>query len=68
MAKYDWRRGLDQLSSLELTVDGGYIISVNPSQNISGEKAENSKGGNDYWIIKLNALGYLEWQKYHWWK
>lgn len=41
------------LSFLELTADGGYILGGRSSAGISGDKSEVSRGGYDYWIIKL---------------
>ncbi len=45
------------------TVDGGYIIGGYSDSNISGEKTENSYGLNDYWIVKIDIAGTIEWQK-----
>jgi Secretion system C-terminal sorting domain len=45
------------------TLDGGYIIGGNSNSSISGNKTENSKGYADYWIIKLDSLGNIVWQK-----
>ncbi len=53
----------DDLSSLQQTKDGGYILGGGSSSNISGEKTENSKGSEDYWIVKLNSKGNVQWDK-----
>ncbi len=45
------------------TSDGGYLLGAMSKSNISGNKTENSKGGNDYWIIKIDALGNVLWDK-----
>ncbi len=63
-----WQRtiggsGEDKLWSMVSTNDGGFIMGGEFNSNISGEKTENSKGGKDYWVIKLNNLGNIEWQK-----
>lgn len=55
--------GDDFLISLKQTTDGGYIMGAGSDSNISGDKTENSRGGLDYWIIKLNASGNITWQK-----
>lgn len=54
--------GRDKLTFLQVTPDGGYIIAGESASNISGDKPENSKGGHDYWIVKLNTAGSIEWQ------
>ncbi len=50
------------LGSISQTTDGGYLVSGNSSSDISGDKTENSLGGSDFWFIKLNNLGIIEWQ------
>jgi hypothetical protein len=52
----------DFLISIEQTTDGGYILGGFSESNISGDKTENRKGGFDYWVVKLNLAGNIEWQ------
>ena len=51
------------LHSLQQTADGGYILGGYSYSNISGEKTENSRGGDDYWVVKLNSSGEIQWDK-----
>jgi hypothetical protein len=53
----------DDLHSIELTPDGGYIAAGESVSNISGDKTENSRGSDDFWIVKLDASGNVEWDK-----
>ncbi|WP_026450924.1 T9SS type A sorting domain-containing protein [Aequorivita capsosiphonis] len=53
----------DMLSSIIETSDGGYLVGGTSESDISGEKSENSKGGKDYWILKLDTTGNIVWQK-----
>ncbi len=52
----------DFLYTLKLTLDGGYIVGGMSRSNISGNKTENSLGNRDYWVVKLDANGNIEWQ------
>jgi hypothetical protein len=52
----------DRLSEAKQTTDGGYILVGNSRSDISGDKTENSQGGQDYWIIKLDTVGNITWQ------
>ena len=55
--------GDESLSIIRPTADGGYILGGSSNSNISGDKTNNSKGGYDYWIVKLNAAGDIEFQR-----
>lgn len=55
--------GDDYLISLKQTSDGGYILGAGSDSDISGDKTENSRGGLDYWILKLDGSGNIVWQK-----
>lgn len=52
---------LDQLTSIALTTDGGYILGGSSTSNISGDKTEDSQGNLDFWVVKINSLGIVEW-------
>ncbi len=54
--------GADYLYTLNQTSDGGYIVGGRSSSPISGEKTEAVIGSSDFWVIKLNASGNIEWQ------
>lgn len=52
----------DVLRSMEQTSDNGYILAGYSNSPISGDKTESNKGVGDYWIIKINDTGAIEWQ------
>jgi hypothetical protein len=52
----------DALRSVQQTTDGGYIIGGTSNSNISGDKTENSNGDDDYWIVKTDSIGNIQWQ------
>ncbi|MBL0071934.1 MAG: hypothetical protein IPP34_09005 [Bacteroidetes bacterium] len=54
--------GYDILFSLTQTTDGGFILGGTSDSNISGDKTENSNGGKDFWIVKADSLGNIQWQ------
>lgn len=63
----DWQKSFggsesDLLQSIALTNDGGFILAGVSSSNKSIDKKEDSRGMDDFWIIKLNAKGSEEWQ------
>src|SRR5688572_9148344 len=48
--------------SILQTQDGGYIVGGTSHSIISGDKTENSNGMSDYWIIKTDSAGNIQWQ------
>lgn len=54
---------IDILQSLQQTTDGGYILGGYSSSDSSGDKSEDSKGSDDFWIVKIDANGIKEWDK-----
>jgi hypothetical protein len=64
----DWQKnfggtGSDFLQSIALTNDAGYILAGISNSNKGFNKEADSKGQDDFWIIKLTATGSVEWQK-----
>ena len=55
--------GQEKLHSVKQTKDGGYILGGTSSSDISGNKTQNSFGGLDCWVVKLDKEGKIEWQK-----
>ncbi len=54
--------GNEQLNDVQLTFDGGYVLGGWSESNISGDKTENSKGDRDFWIVKVDSLGVIQWE------
>ncbi len=52
----------DNLFSVEQTSDGGYILGGYSNSNISADKTENTNGDYDYWIVKTDSGGNVQWQ------
>src|SRR5436190_20925164 len=64
--QWDYRYGgtaLEWLSSIQQTIDGGYILGGYSLSDSSGDKTQPSWGDYDYWIVKLDSLGVKQWDK-----
>jgi hypothetical protein len=53
----------DQLSHATQTQDEGFIICGMSASGISGEKTEDPRGSQDFWVLKLDNLGNIQWQR-----
>lgn len=63
----EWQNGLggnqyDIARKLIETTDGGYLIGGYSNSGITGDKTEALIGIYDYWVVKLNSAGTIEWQ------
>src|SRR6185295_2674889 len=54
---------LDFFTCMALTKDGGRIAGGYSRSNISGQKTDSSRGGFDYWVVKLDSTNKIEWDK-----
>lgn len=63
-------KGMDILLSIQQTKDKGYILGgtsdSSKGKNLDEnpyQKSEDSRGGMDYWVVKITEFGEIEWQK-----
>jgi len=61
-----WQKSLggnasDGANSIQQTLDGGYIL-AGYSGSSNGDVTGNH-GSDDYWVVKLNSSGNIQWQK-----
>ena len=56
-------KGLEELEKMIPTKDGGALIGVYSRSNAGESKKTENFGDGDYWIIKLNKEGNVEWEK-----
>lgn len=47
----------DYLSATIATQDGGFLLSGTSFSGKSGDKKDDSKGGSDFWLIRINEFG-----------
>jgi|GEM_PF-889737 len=53
--------GFDEPRSIQQTLDGGYIVAGYSSSNDGDVNGNN--GNFDYWILKLDATGNVQWEQ-----
>lgn len=53
----------DIATSVKQTTDGGYIVAGYSSSNNGDVTGNNGAYTNDYWVVKLDSSGNLQWQK-----
>jgi hypothetical protein len=53
----------DYLSAAVTTQDGGFLIAGTSYSGKGLDKKDNSKGGSDIWLIRINEFGDELWQK-----
>ncbi|AHJ96963.1 hypothetical protein Hsw_1368 [Hymenobacter swuensis DY53] len=53
----------DLLHALCATPDGGYVLGGISYSGASGTKSQGQRGQGDYWLVKLDALGTLQWER-----
>jgi hypothetical protein len=66
MKEWDRSYGGSENDDLEVvlqTSDGGYIMGGTSYSGISGHKTKASRGGSDFWVVKVDASGDIEWNK-----
>jgi len=64
--QWDYRyggTGSDRIFALQQTTDGGYILAGLSTSDVSGDKTQPGWGNEDYWVVKINAMGIKQWDK-----
>ncbi|MDR6403982.1 MULTISPECIES: T9SS type A sorting domain-containing protein [Chryseobacterium] len=61
--KYFSGQNHDFLSATVATQEGGFLLSGTSFSGKNGDKKDDSKGGSDIWLIRLNEFGDELWQK-----
>lgn len=55
--------GHDSFFSIQQTTDDGYIAAGITASSNTGDVTGTTKGGDDFWIVKLTSNGTISWQK-----
>ena len=53
----------DVLNTILPAGDGGYFLCGTSLSGANGDKAEPSWGMFDYWVVKINSAGTIQWEK-----
>jgi len=61
--KYFSGQNHDFLSATVNTQDGGFVLAGTSFSSKGLDKKEDSKGGSDFWLIRINEFGDELWQK-----
>ena len=61
--KYFSGQNHDFLSATVATQEGGFLLAGTSFSNAGLDKKDNSKGGSDIWLIRINEFGDELWQK-----
>ncbi|WP_309641649.1 T9SS type A sorting domain-containing protein [Flavobacterium sp.] len=64
----DWQKSyggtkLDIATSIQKTTDGGYIFAAYTNSNDGDVTGNHGTNTTDYWVVKINATGTIEWKK-----
>jgi hypothetical protein len=55
----------DDCYDVAVTADGGFLLAgySHQSSGLSDDRTEGSRGGNDYWAVKIDANGHKVWDR-----
>ncbi|KPE48935.1 hypothetical protein, partial [Chryseobacterium indologenes] len=56
-------KGLDEVEKMIPTKDGGVLIGIYSRSSVGGSKKTENSGEGDYWMVKLDQNGKIEWEK-----
>ncbi|MFN7707374.1 MAG: T9SS type A sorting domain-containing protein [Sphingobacteriia bacterium] len=55
--------GGDQVATMIATADGGYLLGGTSASEVGGNKTAPYRGNFDYWVVKLNSQGEVQWDR-----
>ena len=55
--------GIDVANSIQQTIDHGYIVAGYSGSSASGDVTGTTHGSNDFWVVKLDSVGTIVWNK-----
>ena len=69
--RIQWQKGIfswntDIVYSMEPTADSGYILGISSDwqfEMVVSDKTDSSYGLQDYWLVKIDKMGAIQWNK-----
>ena len=55
--------GEDSLAKMIPAHDGGYLLAGSSDSNLSHDKTQDTRGGKDFWLVKIDEGGNVLWDK-----
>ena len=55
--------GCDEGYSVQQTADGGYVLLGSSQSSASGNVTGTNHGDDDFWVVKLDGAGGIQWQE-----
>lgn len=62
-ARYGTKYGGDFLTCMIKTTDSGYMLGGYSGGGSNGDKTEDNRGFQDYWMVKIDSNGAKQWDK-----
>jgi len=53
----------DELNAIVETSDNGFLLCGKSNSGIGGDKSDSGYGGYDFWVVKINSSGVMQWNK-----
>src|SRR5690606_24491686 len=55
--------GQDVLAKVVSVKGGGYLLGGSSNSDVSEDKSRACLGGLDFWVVKIDSKGEIEWEK-----
>ena len=53
----------ETLTVIKETPDNGYVLGGHSDSNTSGDKSDDGQGNMDFWVVKINQSGDVQWDR-----
>ncbi|WP_017732643.1 T9SS type A sorting domain-containing protein [Nafulsella turpanensis] len=56
-------KGFERVGALAAPAEGGFLIGGSSTSGASGDKSQENRGHNDFWVLRVDASGNILWEK-----